>query len=246
MVWCWICINIQLRFSLTASAFIINISHGGFLSPRPFLSSSYLSLPHLSCQLPLRASLCPFLFLHRKKEYKLPSKSEHDLNQTAGTMSHKQLSAFFHLHSDLHPSGSREIFGDGMWVEGESTTEVKTGSAQKRRAEEHLFTPPPFLCTVNHTEKGALLMACVGPWCRKDEMEKITAEMPFYWGYAGISLVGMEGRWETLCLSVCLCLIEVGRRTSGCSNIPPPSTSPPRRKKILLMINLQGIIFWEC
>lgn len=56
-------------------------------------------------------------------------------------MSHKQLSAFFHLHSDLHPSGSREIFGDGMWVEGESTAEVKTGSVQKRRAEEHLFTP---------------------------------------------------------------------------------------------------------
>lgn len=35
-------------------------------------------------------------------------------------------------------------------------------------------------------------MAFVGPRRRQAEMEEIIAEMLFYWGYAGISLAGME------------------------------------------------------
>lgn len=63
-------------------------------------------------------------------------------------------------------------------------------------------------------------MACVGPLRRQVEMEEMIAKMLFYWGDAGMSLVGMEGRWEGLRLSVCLPLIEVGRRASGYSKTP--------------------------
>ena len=58
---------------------------------------------------------------------------------------------------------------------------------------------------------------------RRAEMEEMIAETLFfffYWGDAGISLAGMEGRWERLRLSVCLPLIEVGKRASGCCSAP--------------------------
>lgn len=48
-------------------------------------------------------------------------------------------------------------------------------------------------CMVNQREKETLLMACAGPRCRRAEMEEMIAEMLFYRGDAGISLVGMEG-----------------------------------------------------
>lgn len=54
---------------------------------------------------------------------------------------------------------------------------MKMGGVQKRRFEEHVFTP---LCTVNHREKGALLMASVGPLRRQVEMEEMIAEMLLY------------------------------------------------------------------
>lgn len=54
---------------------------------------------------------------------------------------------------------------------------MKMGGGQKRRVEEHVFTP---LCMVSHREKRALLIACVSPQRRQIEMEEIIAAMFFY------------------------------------------------------------------
>lgn len=70
----------------------------------------------------------------------------------------------------------------------------------KRRVEENVFTP---LCTVNHREKGALLMVCAGPRRRQAEMEEMIAEMLFLlrgcW-----DLIRGNGREVRKAASVCL------------------------------------------
>lgn len=108
-VWHWIYINIQWWFSFTASAFIIKFILLTIPFPRLFLSYPYLSLPHLPHQLSSCFTLS-LSFPPRKK--RTLSKSKSDLNQAEETLSHKQPfpSTFFHSYSDLHPSGSREIF----------------------------------------------------------------------------------------------------------------------------------------
>lgn len=73
----------------------------------------------------------------------------------------------------------------------------KPGGVQEKEGTGARAPSPPLThthtCMVNQREKETLLMACAGPRCRRAEMEEMIAEMLFYRGDAGISLVGMEG-----------------------------------------------------
>ena len=203
--------------------------------PCLFLSYPYLSLPHLPRQLSPCASLGPFPPSPPRKK---KTKSESDLNQAAETLSHKQPSTLFHSHPCLHPSGSREIFGDRTWAEGGSTRqreEVKTGGVQKKGGLRSMCLPPYARWITG--KNRALLMACVGPLCRQVEMEEMIAEMLFYWGGCW-DLISGNGREVRGAASVCLFAPnwgwEEGEGMQKHSQIIP------------LMINLPGIIFAEC
>lgn len=179
-----------------------------FILPLPIFASSPLSaiLVCFSLSLPLpprKKKLCLIqstIWIRQRKHWVINS----------------PLHSFIHIQTYIHLAQERYL-GTGRGRRAEAWGNEKEWKREVCRVEDHVFTP---FCTVNHREKGALLMACVGPRRRQVEMEEMIAEMLFYWGDAGISLVGMEGSWERLRLSVCLPLIEVGRRASGCSNTP--------------------------
>lgn len=199
-----ICANARWRLSPTALAFIRKVSRWQFFWLRRFLSHIYLWLPHLPRQLSLCASICPVLLLGIKKGEKKESlsKSGHDLNQTADTMSHKQLASFFHSHY-IHPAKERYLgIGRGWRVEAQKMWKWEVFA---EKGESRSMCLPPPVQTVTHRQKGALLLAFVGPRRRRAEMEEIIAEMRyfFYWGYAGISLAG-KGREVRKASSVCL------------------------------------------
>lgn len=198
--------------------FIINIFYWQFLSslffilPLPIFASS----PSSAIPVSFTLSLSP----PPRKKKTLP-KSEHNRNQQRKLwVINSPLHSFIHIQTHI-PLAQAIYLGIGRGRRAEACGDEKMWKrevcSRKRRVEEHVFTP---LCMVNHREKGALIMACVGPRHRQAKMEEMIAETLFYWGDAGISLAGMERRWERLRLSVCLPLIEVGRRESGCSNIP--------------------------
>lgn len=93
-------------------------SHLTCMSVRNSLYTSHtdFTLADFICLLSFVSYLVCFtlsLSLSPLKKKTLP-KSESDLNWEAETLSHKQPfpSNFFHCCPDLHPSGSREIFGD--------------------------------------------------------------------------------------------------------------------------------------
>lgn len=135
-------------------------------------------------------------------------------------------------HSFIHITSirlKRDIWGSDVGG-GWNHRRCENGRFAKKGEPRSMCLPP--LQTVTHRQKGALLLAFVGPRRRRAEMEEIIAEMRYFfllricWDLISGE---REGRWERLRLSVCLPLIEVGRRTSGWSN-PPPLKNPPPDK----------------
>ncbi len=172
-VWHWICINIEFACHHCLSIHYKYLFF--FILPLPIFASSTLSAIPVCFTLSLLTPKC------KKKTL-----SKSDLNQAEETMSHKESSTLFHSHPDLHPSGSREIFGERTWVEGGSKRRweeaKKREVCRKRRAEEHVSTP---LCMVNHREKAALQMPCLVPGTDRQKWKKWLQKCFFIEGMLG-------------------------------------------------------------
>lgn len=179
-------------------------------SPPPPL----LIAPHLT----LSAFLaCLALSLFHSAE-----KSERDLNQAGETLSHKQPSAFFHSHPDLSIWLKRDIWG---WDVGggrkhEAMRRSENGEVCREKGGPRSECLPPSARWITDKKGSTSNGLRRSRRRRRAEMEEMIAEARLYWGDAGFSLAGMEGRWERLRLSVCLPLIEVGKRASGCCSAP--------------------------
>lgn len=111
--------------------------------PRLFLSYTYLSLPHLPCQLSPCASLCPFLFLHIKRKKKkisveIGAWSESDNGNIVSQTALYILSFIFRLT----PIWLKRDIWDRTWVEGGSTEVVKSGGVQKKEGWGACVCPP--------------------------------------------------------------------------------------------------------
>lgn len=139
------CVHATLTFSRRLSIQLNNLSPT-ILSPRRFLSHTYLSLPHLPCQLPLCASICPVLQLRVRRRIKKvkqnpekhknrslnPSTNRHNESQTAPRV----------LSFILRPYRlQRDIWGSdvgGGWKRSRcENVEVC------RKRESRVFTSPP-------------------------------------------------------------------------------------------------------